>query len=61
MLHWGAFMLLTGGTLLLAGARRARHWIFYNGANLLSLVAFAGCGAASNVSCACLRATANRP
>ncbi|MFO1272867.1 MAG: GGDEF domain-containing protein [Rubrivivax sp.] len=42
MLHWGAFMLLTGGTLLLAGARgEPRHWIFYNGANLLSLVAFA--------------------
>lgn len=42
MLHWGAFMLLNGGTMLLAGARgEPRHWLYYNGANLLSLLAFA--------------------
>ncbi len=43
--HWAAFMLLVGATLLLAGARdEARHWIFYNGANVLSIVAFAVVG-----------------
>ncbi len=42
MLHWGAFMLLNGATLLLAGARgEPRQWLFYNGANVLSLLAFA--------------------
>ena len=42
MLHWGAFMLLNGGTMLLAGARgEPRQWLLYNGANLLSLLAFA--------------------
>ncbi len=42
MLHWGAFMLLNGATMLLGGARgEPRQWIYYNGANVLSLVAFA--------------------
>jgi diguanylate cyclase (GGDEF)-like protein len=40
--HWGAFMLLLGVVMLLAGARsEPRYWIFYNGANVSSLVAFA--------------------
>jgi len=40
--HWGVFMLLIGAVMLLAGARgEPRAWIFYNGANVLSLVAFA--------------------
>ncbi len=42
VVHWGAFLLMTGGVLLLAGGRgEPRHWIFYNGANVLSLLAFA--------------------
>jgi len=40
--HWAAFMLMTGAVMLLAGARdEPRHWIFYNGANVLSIIAFA--------------------
>ena len=40
--HWGAFLLLCGVVMLLAGARgEPRHWLFYNGANVVSLVAFA--------------------
>jgi diguanylate cyclase (GGDEF)-like protein len=42
VVHWGVFLLLTGVVLLLAGARgEPRHWLYYNGANVLSLVAFA--------------------
>jgi diguanylate cyclase (GGDEF)-like protein len=40
--HWGIFMLLIGAVMLLAGSRgEPRAWLFYNGANVLSLVAFA--------------------
>jgi diguanylate cyclase (GGDEF)-like protein len=40
--HWGVFLLLVGAVMLLAGARgEPRHWIFYNGANVLSIIAFA--------------------
>ncbi|HTT14083.1 MAG TPA: GGDEF domain-containing protein [Burkholderiaceae bacterium] len=40
--HWGVFLLLVGVVMLLAGMRgEPRHWLFYNGANVLSLVAFA--------------------
>lgn len=43
--HWAVFLLLVGATMLLAGARgEPRHWIFYNGANLLSIIAFAVVG-----------------
>ena len=40
--HWGVFLLLVGAVMLLAGARgEPRYWIFYNGANVLSIIAFA--------------------
>ncbi len=40
--HWGLFLLLLCMTLLLAGLRNEpRSWWFYNGANLLALLAFA--------------------
>jgi diguanylate cyclase (GGDEF)-like protein len=43
--HWAIFLLLAGATLLLAGARgEPRHWLFYNGANVLSIFAFAAVG-----------------
>ena len=42
VVHWGAFLLLIGGVMLLAGARgEPRYWVHYNGANVLSLLAFA--------------------
>ncbi len=42
VVHWGVFLLLTGIVMLLAGARgEPRHWLYYNGANVLSLIAFA--------------------
>jgi diguanylate cyclase (GGDEF)-like protein len=40
--HWGLFLLLLGVGLLLAGLRgEPRVWWAYNGANLITLVAFA--------------------
>ncbi len=39
--HWGAFMLLLGAGLWLAGARgEPGHWLHYNGSSLLTLLAF---------------------
>jgi diguanylate cyclase (GGDEF)-like protein len=42
VVHWGIFLLLAGVVMLLAGARgEPRQWLYYNGANVLSLIAFA--------------------
>jgi len=42
VVHWGAFLLLAGVTFMLAGARgEPRQWVHYNGANVVSLFAFA--------------------
>ncbi|WP_395702062.1 diguanylate cyclase [Aquabacterium sp.] len=42
VLHWAVFMLLLGTGLALAGARNEpREWLFYNGANLATVLAFA--------------------
>lgn len=40
--HWALFLLLTALALVLAGSRgEPRLWVFYTGANLASLLAFA--------------------
>lgn len=39
--HWAAFLVLIGITLLLAGSRgEPREWVYYNGANVISILAF---------------------
>jgi len=40
--HWGLFMLLLGAGLALAGGRdEPRTWLFFNGANMITVLAFA--------------------
>ncbi|NRF66073.1 GGDEF domain-containing protein [Aquincola sp. S2] len=42
LMHWGAFFAMLGFGLALASGRdEPRHWLYYNGANVVSIVAFA--------------------
>ncbi|WP_284619734.1 GGDEF domain-containing protein [Aquabacterium humicola] len=42
LLHWGLFFALLGlGLALASGRGEPRHWVFYNGANIVGIVSFA--------------------
>src|SRR5262245_46555395 len=42
MAHWGLFLGMLGAGLVLASLREEpRQWLYYNGANILAILAFA--------------------